>query len=178
MGTTRGLGDLNLANRLYAAAMGGRKYQDLTREEWRRVWQRRPVNGQPAREPAPSTPQERIEVREEPRHEDVAWRHVRAGSEERDLYRPDTVPEKHHGRDPPIHTAMSADAMPDKGQVDGYALWRQFIKAVENALSTVRPPNAPFGMGTATSRYVPDLREGDEETASEGRNDTRGPASD
>ncbi len=38
---------------------------------------------------------------------------------------------KHHGEDAPIEAAMRADAMLDKGDLDGYAVWRRILRAVE-----------------------------------------------
>ena len=46
---------------------------------------------------------------------------------------------KHHGQDAPIHAAMQADAMLDKGDLDGVATWRRIVKAVEELLSKERP---------------------------------------
>ncbi len=44
-----------------------------------------------------------------------------------------------HGEDAPIHAAMRADAMLDKGHLDGYAVWKRIVKAVEKLLSKGRP---------------------------------------
>ncbi len=41
---------------------------------------------------------------------------------------------KQHGEDAPIHAAMEADAILDKGDLDGYAAWKRIIKAVEELL--------------------------------------------
>ena len=38
---------------------------------------------------------------------------------------------KQHGQDAPIHAAMRADAMLDKGDLGGYAVWRRVLRAVE-----------------------------------------------
>ncbi len=38
---------------------------------------------------------------------------------------------KQHGPDAPIQAAMRADAMLDRGDLDGYAVWRKIIKAIE-----------------------------------------------
>ncbi len=48
-----------------------------------------------------------------------------------DIYRSAQALIKHHGQDAPIHAAMRADAMLDKGDLDGYAVWKRIIKAVE-----------------------------------------------
>ncbi len=38
---------------------------------------------------------------------------------------------KQHGQDAPIHAAMRADTMLEKVDLDGYAVWRRILKAVE-----------------------------------------------
>ena len=48
-----------------------------------------------------------------------------------DIYRSANLLVKHHGEDAPIEAAMRADAMLDKGDVDGYAVWRRILRAVE-----------------------------------------------
>ena len=48
-----------------------------------------------------------------------------------DIYRSANLIVKHHGEDAPIHAAMRADAMLDKGDLDGYAVWRRILKAVK-----------------------------------------------
>ena len=47
-----------------------------------------------------------------------------------DIYRSANVLVKHHGRDAPIHAAMRADAMLEKGDLGGYAVWRRILRAV------------------------------------------------
>ncbi len=44
-----------------------------------------------------------------------------------------------HGDDAPIHAAMEADAMMDKGNLDGCAVWKRLLKAVEELLAVARP---------------------------------------
>ncbi len=56
-----------------------------------------------------------------------------------DIYRSANVLVKHHGRDAPIKAAMRADAMLDKGDLDGYAVWKRILRAVEELLSKERP---------------------------------------
>ena len=46
---------------------------------------------------------------------------------------------KQHGQDAPIYAAMRADAMLDKGDLDGYAVWKRIVKAVEELISKERP---------------------------------------
>ncbi len=49
-----------------------------------------------------------------------------------DIYRSAQALIKQHGPDAPIHAAMNADAMLDKGDLDGYAAWRRILRAVED----------------------------------------------
>ena len=56
-----------------------------------------------------------------------------------DIYRSAQVLVKQHGPDAPIHAAMRADAMLNKGDLDGYAVWRRIPRAVEALLSKERP---------------------------------------
>ena len=56
-----------------------------------------------------------------------------------DIYRAANLLVKQHGQDAPIHAAMRADAMLDKGDLDGYAVWKRIVKAVEELLSKERP---------------------------------------
>ncbi len=48
-----------------------------------------------------------------------------------DIYRSASILVKHHGQDAPIHAAMRADAMLDKGDLGGCAVWRRIVRAVE-----------------------------------------------
>ncbi len=56
-----------------------------------------------------------------------------------DIYRSAQALIKQHGPDAPIHAAMKADAMLDKGDPDGYAVWKRILRAVEELLSKKRP---------------------------------------
>ncbi len=47
-----------------------------------------------------------------------------------DIYRSAQAVIKQHGQDAPIHAAMRADAMLEKGDLDGYAVWRRILRAV------------------------------------------------
>ncbi len=47
------------------------------------------------------------------------------------IYRSAQVLVKRHGADAPIHAAMRADAMLDNGDLDGYAVWKRILRAVE-----------------------------------------------
>ncbi len=48
-----------------------------------------------------------------------------------DIHRSAQVLVKRHGQDAPIHAAMQADEMLEKGDLGGYAVWRRILKAVE-----------------------------------------------
>ncbi len=48
-----------------------------------------------------------------------------------DIYRSAQVLVKQYGQDAPIEAAMRADAMLDKGDLDGYAVWKRILRAVE-----------------------------------------------
>ena len=47
-----------------------------------------------------------------------------------DIYRTANVLIKQQGEDAPIHAAMRAVAMLDKGELDGYVVWQRVLKAV------------------------------------------------
>ena len=47
-----------------------------------------------------------------------------------DIWRSSQVLVKQHGADAPIYAAMRADAMLDKGDLDGYAVWKRILRAV------------------------------------------------
>ncbi len=57
-----------------------------------------------------------------------------------DIYRTANVLVKQHGQDAPIHAAMRADELLDKGDLEGCAVFKRVIKAVEEMLSKERPP--------------------------------------
>ena len=52
-----------------------------------------------------------------------------------DIYRSADILVKQHGEDARIHAAMRADAMLEKGDLDGYAVWRRIGKATETLLT-------------------------------------------
>ncbi len=47
-----------------------------------------------------------------------------------DIYRSANLLVKRHGADAPIQATMRADAMLDKGELGGYAVWRRILRAV------------------------------------------------
>ncbi len=40
-------------------------------------------------------------------------------------------------KDAPIHAAMRADEMLEKGDLDGYAVWKRILRAVDELQGTV-----------------------------------------
>ncbi len=48
-----------------------------------------------------------------------------------DIYRSVQILVKRHGPDAPIQAAMRADAMLDKGDLDGCAVWKRIVEAAE-----------------------------------------------
>ena len=54
-----------------------------------------------------------------------------------DIYRSAQVLVKQHGPDAPVHAAMRADAMLDKGDLGGYGVWKRILRAAEESLSMV-----------------------------------------
>ena len=52
-----------------------------------------------------------------------------------DIYRSAKLLVDRHGDEAPIFAAMEADAMLDKGDLDGQAVWLRILKAVENMLT-------------------------------------------
>jgi hypothetical protein len=48
-----------------------------------------------------------------------------------DIYRATNVIIKQYGQDAPVHAAMRADAMLEKGDPDGYAVWKRILRALE-----------------------------------------------
>ncbi len=53
-----------------------------------------------------------------------------------DIYRSAKLLVKQHGKEAPIHAALNADAMLDKGDLDGQRVWLRIVKAVEELLET------------------------------------------
>ena len=59
-----------------------------------------------------------------------------------DIYRAANLLIKRYGEDAPIHAAMSADAMMAKGDLDGFAVWKLIMKAVDELEAKERPDSA------------------------------------
>ncbi len=53
-----------------------------------------------------------------------------------DIFRSANEFVKQHGEDAPIHAAMRTDAMLDKGDLGGYAVWKRRLRAVEGLQKT------------------------------------------
>ena len=54
-----------------------------------------------------------------------------------DIYRSAKTLVKQHGKDAPIHAAMRADDMLEAGDLDGYAVWKRILRAVEELQVTL-----------------------------------------
>ncbi len=59
-----------------------------------------------------------------------------------DIYRAANVLVREHGQDAPIHAAMRADELLEAGDMDGLAVWKRILRAVEEMQSKERPPGA------------------------------------
>jgi len=56
-----------------------------------------------------------------------------------DIYRTANVLVKLHGEDAPIQAAMKADALLEAGDIDGLAIWKRILAAVDELLLGERP---------------------------------------
>ncbi len=56
-----------------------------------------------------------------------------------DIYRTANILVREHSQDAPIHAAMRADELLDKGDMEGLAVWKRILRAVEELLSKERP---------------------------------------
>ncbi len=54
-----------------------------------------------------------------------------------DIFRSANLLVKQHGEDAPIQAAMGADAMLEAGDLDGLAVWKLILRAVEVLQGTV-----------------------------------------
>ncbi len=59
-----------------------------------------------------------------------------------DIYRSAHLLIKRHGDDAPIEAAMRADELVEAGDMEGVAVWRRIVKAIEELLSEERPDDA------------------------------------
>ena len=53
-----------------------------------------------------------------------------------DIYRSAKLLVKQHGKEAPIHAALNADAMLEKGDLDGQRVWLRIRKAIDVLLDT------------------------------------------
>ena len=53
-----------------------------------------------------------------------------------DIWRSANLLVKQHGEDAPIHAAMRADALLEAGDLDGLAVWRRVLRAIEEMANT------------------------------------------
>ncbi len=70
----------------------------------------------------------------------VLGNNLPASHDPRYIYRSAQVLVKHHGQDAPIHAAMNADAMLEAGDLDGLAVWKRILRAVEELQGTAPKP--------------------------------------
>ena len=59
-----------------------------------------------------------------------------------DIYQTTNELIKQHGADAPIHAAMRADELLEAGDMDGQAVWKRILVAVEELQSKVAPDGA------------------------------------
>jgi hypothetical protein len=59
--------------------------------------------------------------------------------DEGDIFRAAKLMIFQHGDDAPIHTAMRADELLERGDVEGSAAWRRILGAVDELLVSERP---------------------------------------
>lgn len=56
-----------------------------------------------------------------------------------DIYRTADLLVKQHGDEAPIHAAMRADELLDRGDIEGQAVWKRILRAVEELLDQDSP---------------------------------------
>ncbi len=71
-----------------------------------------------------------------------AWQKTRQGDQalipDLDIYRTAKLFVDKHGAEAPIHAAMKADAMLDKGDMEGKAVWLRIVAAI-NEIQRAEP---------------------------------------
>jgi hypothetical protein len=60
-----------------------------------------------------------------------------------DIYRSANLLVKQHGEDALIEAARRADTMLEAGDLDGYAVWKRILRAVEELQGMEPMPGAP-----------------------------------
>jgi hypothetical protein len=63
---------------------------------------------------------------------------------DRDIYASANVMIRRFGEDANIEAAMRADERLEAGDLDGQAVWKRIIKAIEELQSTTKPAEAPI----------------------------------
>ncbi len=61
-----------------------------------------------------------------------------------DIYRTAAVLIKQHGQDAPIHASMRADALLEKGDLVGQAVWKRVLRAVGELQETAPKSGEAF----------------------------------
>ncbi len=56
-----------------------------------------------------------------------------------DIYRSANVLVKRYGEDATLEAAQRADTMLERGEMDGFAVWKSIVRAVEEIRRTDRP---------------------------------------
>ena len=59
-----------------------------------------------------------------------------------DIFRAAKLLVDQHGEDAPIHAAMRADELMAMGDLDGQAIWKLILKAIDELLANERPEDA------------------------------------
>ncbi len=60
-----------------------------------------------------------------------------------DIFRTAAVLIREHGQDAALEAAQRADAMLEKGEMDGAAVWKRIVRAVEELQRQGRRPGEP-----------------------------------
>jgi hypothetical protein len=60
-------------------------------------------------------------------------------TDEIDIFRAAKLMVFQHGDDAPIHTAMRADELLERGDIEGLAVWKRILRAVDELLMRERP---------------------------------------
>ena len=60
-------------------------------------------------------------------------------TDEVDIWRAAKLMVDQHGDDAPIHTAMRADELIERGDMEGAAVWKRILRAVDELLARERP---------------------------------------
>ena len=63
-------------------------------------------------------------------------------TDDKEIYRSAKLMIDRHGDDAVIEAAMMADKMVETGDLDGLAVWKQILSAIDELLSKERPKDA------------------------------------